>query len=205
MITATKYSTRSHGRNLSDDFCLVLTSQRQSVDDATAVADAHCRITEACKRTVTRTLLSWFVPNAATEAEDIVQQWQVAMLDGGFARWEMEQSIHAFANQVLRRLCIAFLRRHLRRRVSQIVTDPKCDCGDALTAMVQAEDRLALRWAIAQLPPTLRCELESWLAEGFPRGLDGKARRRRSRMLWRAKQRLRELLTGREVPVGKKS
>lgn len=194
MITVVNSSTRNHDHTLSDDLWLVLRDQRQTAGDLAAVAAAHQRILKSCNRTAFQMLRSWFVPNAAMEAEDVVQQWHLAMLEGGFERWDTSQSVGAYAYQVLRRICIATLKRHVRMRIVPIVTDLEHAAVDPTTSIDRAEDLLILRAAIAQLHPTLRSEVTAWLEEGFPCDLHSKARRRRSRALWRAKQKLRELL-----------
>lgn len=194
MISAAIPSTNGRAGNHTDDLYLVLTSQRLRTGRTAATAMAHQRVVAVYLRTARGLLQAWHVPNADMEAEDAVQQWLLVMLEGGFERWDLEQSVHAFANKILRRICIAILKRHMRRRMLPLDAEQACDADDMVTAMVRAEDQASLQRAIAQLHPTLRREVECWLAEGFPRDLDAKSRRRRSRTLWRAKQRLRQLL-----------
>lgn len=194
MISAAAPSTKSQGRKPTEDLYLVLTSQRQQAGQTATNTAAYLRIVSSYERVALRLLRLWHVPNAEMEAEEAVQEWQLAMLEGGFERWDRERSVYAFANQILHRTCIAILKKHLRNRSSPILTDPQSASVDLLSVMIEEENRLELRKSIAQLHPTMRNELELWLVEGFPRSLDPNARRRRSRLLWRAKQKLLELL-----------
>lgn len=193
-MTSITCSNKHVWRDLAPDFSCILDGIQPPRAESAAVSAAYDRIAAHGRRAAVRFLSQWRVPDAETEAEDVVQQWLLILYDCGFARCDPTRRVHAFAYQILRRTCIKVLKTQLSNRARSLPVELSFERADWLTAVTYTEDLATLKRACESLPAMVRKEVELSLAEPVSHHLDKRSRHRRANLLWRARQRLRSLL-----------
>jgi hypothetical protein len=105
----------------------------------------------------------WHVPNRRVEADDIVQRWNIAMWETGYARCDKDKPVYPYAYKMLRYLCIGVLKRAIKS-TSHVCDDEPTERPGWLDAMEHTEKLVALEQEICKLPTNLHWAVEQWLA-----------------------------------------
>jgi DNA-directed RNA polymerase specialized sigma24 family protein len=144
-------------------------------------------------------LRRWHIRNARIEAEEVVQQWNVELLTGALARFDRRRSLLAYVYRILRRCCVAVVKREARIRFIPSKDEPVLERAAWLEAFEHTQHIQELLHAISQLPPKQREAVERWLAHRAAGSrmvfLTTKARREFHNRMYQARRRLAAILT----------